>query len=68
MPKRVSRLSVPKKPTICGSLVYDDSAQGTLQLHYTRDAPVEGALAFFETEDAVPEFKLNSNCAAGRTS
>ena len=65
VPKRVSRLSVPKKPTICGSLVYDDSAQGTLQLHYTRDAPVEGALAFFETEDAVPEFKLNSNC--GRT-
>ena len=67
--------SIPKKPTICGSLVYDKSAQGTLQLHCARDAPVEGCSRILRdggrgknTQDAVPEFKLNSNCAAGRTS
>ena len=29
-----------KKPTICGSLVLIDSAEGTLQLHWTQNWPV----------------------------
>mmetsp|Transcript_32447 Transcript_32447/g.103467 ORF Transcript_32447/g.103467 Transcript_32447/m.103467 type:complete len:209 (-) Transcript_32447:212-838(-) len=61
-PRLSQREREQKKPSTCGSLVWNDVAQGTLQLVWTENDPVEGALAFFETEAKVPAFKLTQNC------
>ena len=42
-------------------LVFVEASQGTLQLHYSSNGPVRGALACFEPTKPVPKFKLQDN-------
>ena len=41
-------------------LTFSDASQGTLFLHWS-EAPVAGALAFFEPRKSVPAFKFRTN-------
>ena len=41
-------------------LTFSDASQGTLFLHWS-EAPVAGALAFFEPRKSVPAFKFKTN-------
>ena len=49
----------------CCSLVYDDAGKGMLQMHWSLEGAVPGALASFVPSKPVPKFKLTSN--AGRS-